>query len=51
VIFRSHRIATGDPWLAGRDLDPARYRAVNDRVAAGTVLGEQEDSRPLLELE
>jgi hypothetical protein len=47
VVFRSHRIAADDPWLAGRTLDPDAFGRANAAIAAGTVLGADEDLLPL----
>jgi hypothetical protein len=47
VVFRAHRLAPDDPRLAGRDLSPDRFAALNARIAKGEVLGAAEDLAPL----
>lgn len=43
VVFRAYRLAADDPRLAGRELSPARFAALNRRIAGGEVLGESDD--------
>ncbi len=47
VVFRAYKLAPDDPRLAGRDLSPRRYEALNARIAGGTILGEADDLAPL----
>lgn len=42
AVFRSFRIDTDDPRLAGRRLDPGDYAALNAEIAAGMVQREPE---------
>jgi hypothetical protein len=42
AVFRSFRIAPDDPGLAGRTLDPARHRTLNDAISRGEVQKEPE---------
>jgi hypothetical protein len=47
VVFRAYRLAKDDPRVAGRDLSPERYAALNARIAKGEILGEADDGKPL----
>ena len=46
AVFRAYRIAEDDPRLAGLALSPVPYADVNERVAAGEAL--HEDDEPLV---
>jgi hypothetical protein len=42
VVFRSYRYPADHPFLADRELNPARHRELNARIAAGEILREAE---------
>lgn len=46
AVFRSYRIAADDPRLAGLDLSPDRYRALNQRIAGGDMLTAADEGLP-----
>ena len=49
AVFRSYRIAEDDPRLAGLDLSPAPYDDLNERIAAGEALGQEDEGVDLPE--
>jgi hypothetical protein len=44
AVFRAYRIPKGDPRLTGLPLDHARYRVLNERIAANKTLGPADDT-------
>jgi Arylsulfotransferase (ASST) len=47
VIFRAYKYGADDRRFLGRDLSPQRYERLNERIAAGSVLGAEDDREPL----
>jgi hypothetical protein len=43
AVFRAYRIPEGDARLDGLDLSPAPYADLNERIAAGEVLGVDDE--------
>ena len=43
VVFRAYRVARDDPRLDGLSLSPAPYSALNERIAAGELLGDGDE--------
>lgn len=46
AVFRAYRIAEDDPRLAGLDLSPVPYESLNQRIAAGELLGVDDEGLP-----
>ena len=44
AVFRSYRIAEGDPRLAGLKLSAAPYRSLNTRIDANEILGADDET-------
>ena len=51
AIFRAHRHPVDDARFAGRDLDPQRYRQLNDEIAANRKQGSWAGEAPPREKE
>jgi hypothetical protein len=43
AVFRAYRVAEDDPRLEGLDLSPVPFEALNQRIAAGEVLGVDDE--------
>jgi hypothetical protein len=46
AVFRAYQVAEDDPRLAGLNLSAPRYDALNTRVAANEILGEDDEQPP-----